>query len=115
MQSSEAGDEIARDKTRTPTIQLFLIVMLYFCDFHLMREPLNGRCCCLYFAWPLLNRSQRPPWQKICMVLSVVGKSQIESEGRAITKHDRKDVQQYSQPGMLLHIYCGDPHLLVLW
>lgn len=57
MQSSEAGDETAGDKSRTPTIQCSLIVMLYFCHFHLMREPLNSRCCRLYFAWALLNRT----------------------------------------------------------
>lgn len=42
----------------TPSIQLVPVLMLHFCDFHLMWELLKGY---LYFAKALLNSSQMAP------------------------------------------------------
>lgn len=50
-------------------------IVLYFCDFHLMYEPLKGN----YYAYTLPRRCliapKWPQWQKTCMVLLIMGRT----------------------------------------
>lgn len=74
MQSScNAGGQIACDKNHRPTIQPIPVLILYFCDFHLMWEPLKGYCYACTLPRHCLIAPKRPQWQKICVVLLVIG------------------------------------------